>query len=76
MICRTPDEDVRPCPCCGSALLDIGSQGSSAHGVACRSCRLTLTRSLPSQWPQGCDDMSDVRAWTLNRAIAAWNARP
>jgi hypothetical protein len=74
MICTR--QDVKPCPCCGTQeLLDIGTVTSTTYGVQCRSCGLTMEKELPGRYPPGCDDLSDVKAFTTNLAIELWNRR-
>jgi hypothetical protein len=70
------ETNVLPCPCCGCVeLLDVGVMSAMSYGVKCRSCGLAMEKGIPSRYPSGCNTVDDVRCWTTNKAIAAWNKR-
>jgi len=62
---------VKPCPCCGSDKLYIGTTSALTQGVVCLKCFLRIDKGYPKEWDAGVDIDSRV----LKRAIKAWNKR-
>lgn len=75
---------LKPCPCCGSTDLLVGTMSSSSFGVECMKCHLKMEVTRPEQWPEGTfkntrsmkKNLEALGKWTVNIAVGRWNGRP
>jgi len=64
-----------PCPFCGGGKIDAGQESMFRHGVHCKKCGATITRTIPDKMPRGCKSLKELEHRTLTEAIRAWNRR-
>jgi hypothetical protein len=79
----TVEVTLLPCPCCGRGQLYAGVESAQSYGVSCPDCRLKMAVYMPGNWPKGVwkndlsgdENLARLAAWTLNKAVEAWNKR-
>lgn len=71
------EQELKPCPCCGSDDIYCGGLDYIAQGIQCRSCGLRISR-YPKDFKGGVfllEKLSLDRESGLKEALKFWNQR-